>query len=178
MKRIVNGVTYNTQTSTALAEKPWGDASPDNTTENFGVDHLYQTRGGAFFLDEQVNCRLWDQNEREWTEREDHSFRPISAEKAHEWLLEGEVEVFHNPFDDPPEATAEAEPGATIYLRVPAALKHRVDEAASAEKVSGNAWAMRCIERCLANSPKEQQPASGRETIARRVTKRAGSKSR
>ena len=35
-------------------------------------------------------------------------------------MLEGDVEVFNNPFEDPPEATAEAEPGATIYVRVPA----------------------------------------------------------
>jgi hypothetical protein len=151
MKRIVNGVTYNTQTSTLLAEMQWGDAGPDNTTEKFGVDRLYQTRGGAFFLDEQVNFRLYDQRAREWTEREDHTFVPVSAEKAQAWLIaEGqEIEVFRNPFDDPPEAAGEAEPGATIYVRVPATLKHRVDEAARKADASANAWMMRCIERCL-----------------------------
>jgi hypothetical protein len=149
VKRIVNGTTYNTQTSTVLAEKPWGDPSPTNTSEDFGIERLYQTRGGAFFLDEEVTCRLYNQDEREWTEREDHTFRPISAERANEWLLEGEVEVFHNPFEDPPEATAEAEPGAILYVRMPAALKHRVDEAAGKDKVSGNVWAMRCLEDCL-----------------------------
>jgi len=48
----------------------------------------------------------------------------------------GDVEVFNNPFDDSPEATAEAEPGATIYIRVPAVLKRRVEEAADAESGS------------------------------------------
>ena len=80
---------------------------------------------------------------------EKDSFHPLSPEAANKWLLDGYVEVFNNPFDDPPQATAEAIPGATIYIRVPAALKRRVEEAADAEKVSGNVWAMRCVERCL-----------------------------
>jgi predicted transcriptional regulator len=62
---------------------------------------------------------------------------------------EDDVEVFNNPFDDPPEAAAEAEPGATIYIRVPASLKKRVDEAAREVELSGNVWAMRCVEQCL-----------------------------
>jgi hypothetical protein len=64
-------------------------------------------------------------------------------------MLEGEVHVFRNPFEDPPEAAAEAEPGATIYTRVPATLKRAADAAAREQNLSGNAWAMRCIERCL-----------------------------
>jgi hypothetical protein len=67
--------------------------------------------------------------------------------------MEGDVEVFRNPFEDPPEATAEAEPGATIYIRVPASLKRSVDEAAKSEKLSGNVWAMRCVEHCLNSNP-------------------------
>lgn len=35
---------------------------------------------------------------------------------------------------------------------MPVALKRRVDEAASGAKVSGNVWAMRCIERRLATA--------------------------
>jgi hypothetical protein len=38
----------------------------------------------------------------------------MSPEEAHKWMMNGDIEVFHNPFEDPPEATAEAEPGATI----------------------------------------------------------------
>jgi hypothetical protein len=66
--------------------------------------------------------------------------------------MTGEVDVFNNPFEDPPEATAEAEPGATIYIRVPAVLKQRVDRAAGQAELSGNAWAMRCIEKCMESS--------------------------
>jgi hypothetical protein len=59
------------------------------------------------------------------------------------------TEVLSNPFEDSPEAAAENDPGATIYMRVPASLKKRVDDAAREGKLSGNVWAMRCVERCL-----------------------------
>ena len=36
----------------------------------------------------------------------------------------------------PPEAMAEAEPGSTIYVRVPSSLKKRVDDAARDKKLS------------------------------------------
>jgi predicted HicB family RNase H-like nuclease len=143
MKRIVNGVTYNTATSTRLAECRW---SRDDD-EIFGT--LYQTRGGAFFADEEITRQIWNEDERTHQREMRHSFEPLSPEGAHKWLLDGDVEIFSNPFDDPPEATAEAESGATIYIRVPASLKRAVDDAAKAAKVSGNVWAMRCLEKCL-----------------------------
>jgi predicted HicB family RNase H-like nuclease len=144
MKRIVKGVTYNTETSTLLAQYEW-----DNDDER-GIDCLYQTRGGAFFIDEEVVKPIWNEREREHEERRTHTFVPKSPDDAHKWLLEiDNLEIFHKPFDDPPEATAEAEPGATIYVRVPSSLKKRVDDAAKEAKSSGNIWAMRCIERCL-----------------------------
>ena len=80
----------------------------------------------------------------------------MTAEQANAWLLRGKVKIIHNPFEEVPEAAAEIEPGATIYLRVPATLKHRVDEAASVAGMSSNAWVMRCIEACLAKSASEQ----------------------
>jgi hypothetical protein len=143
MKRIVNGVTYNTDTSTLLAKSRW-ESDNDDT-----LGSLYQTRGGAFFVDMEISRKEWNESEREYEVKVGHTFQPLSPEDAHKWLLTGEVEVFSNPFEDPPEAAAEAEPGATIYIRVPASLKRRVDHAAEGEKVSGNVWAMRCVERCL-----------------------------
>jgi hypothetical protein len=144
MKRIVNGVTYNTVTSTRLAQSRW---EPDDNTKILGV--LYQTRGGAYFVHEEATLQVWNEDDRQHERKVEDTFRPLSPTDAHDWILEGEVEVFHNPFDDPPEATAEAEPAATLYIRAPAALKQRVDEAAREAKVSGNVWAMRCVERCL-----------------------------
>lgn len=143
MKRIVNGMTYNTDTSTMLAQSEW----ERDDGKVLGV--LYQTRGGAYFVHEQLTQEVWNEEERQKEERTSDSFVPLSAEGAHEWLLDGDVEIISNPFDDPPEASAETEPGATLYIRVPASLKRRVDEAAKENKVSGNVWAMRCVEQCL-----------------------------
>jgi predicted HicB family RNase H-like nuclease len=145
MKRIVNGVTYNTETSTRLAESQW---EPNISMKVFAT--LYQTRGGAFFADNETTREEWNEIERTAETKVTRSFEPMSPEDAHKWILSGDVEIFHNPFDDPPEASAEAEPGATIYIRVPASLKQRVDETAKKNKVSGNQWAMRCVEKCLA----------------------------
>jgi predicted HicB family RNase H-like nuclease len=151
MKRIVNGVTYNTDTSTLIARWEGQDHSDYQKEDN---EHLlYLTQGGAFFVHEITEKQEWDEREREWVGRTSHSFVPLSPEAAHKWIMEGDVEVINDKvFEAPPEATAEPEPGATIYVRVPAALKRQVEEAAKHEKVSGNVWAMRCVERCLAAS--------------------------
>ncbi|WP_438274394.1 hypothetical protein [Nitrobacter sp.] len=142
MKRIVNGVTYNTDTSTRLGMSRWDDDG--NITET-----LYQTRGGAFFLHRETVSEVWNEEDRSKHLATVHTFKPQSPEDAHKWIMTGEVEIFRNPFDDPPEAAAEAEPGATIYIRVPASLKRAVDEAAKDDGISGNVWSMRCVERCL-----------------------------
>jgi hypothetical protein len=149
MKKIVNGVTYNTQTSTALARSTW---EPEQHTTVQGT--LYQTRGGAFFVDERSIRSIWNELAGEEEEKVSNSFIPMSAEQAQKWMMEGEVEVFSNPFEDPPEAVAERDAGATIYIRVPAALKKQVDEAAATVNMSANVWAMRCLENCLKGSPR------------------------
>ncbi len=159
MKRIVNGVTYNTDTSTRLAQASW-----ERDDEQF-VGTLYQTRGGAFFVDEEITSQVWNESERAHEAKVWHAFEPLSPKDAHKWLLEGDVEIFSNPFDDPPEASAEAEPGATIYIRVPASLKRRVDEAARKDGVSGNVWAMRCLERCLGAEPADSQDEALRRPL-------------
>jgi predicted HicB family RNase H-like nuclease len=58
----------------------------------------------------------------------------------------GEVEVYLNPFE---ERVSEEETEGTIYARIPASLKRKIEEAAKAEGLSANSWAMRCFERCL-----------------------------
>lgn len=142
MKRIVNGVTYNTDTSTRLGLSTWDDDGKITET-------LYQTRGGAFFLHRETVSEVWNEEDRSKHLATVHTFKPLGPEDAHKWIMTGEVEVFRNPFDDPPEAAAEAEPGATIYIRVPASLKRAVDEAAKRDGLSGNVWSMRCVERCM-----------------------------
>jgi predicted HicB family RNase H-like nuclease len=147
MKRIVDGLTYNTDTSTLLARAEWepNQWSPYSGAECEG--ELYQTRGGAFFL--VTTIHIPEDRERGLEPRDKVEFAAMTAERAQAWMLEGDVEVYRNPFEEPPEAEAEPEGGATIYIRVPAALKRDVDEAAQEAKVSVNVWAMRCLERCL-----------------------------
>jgi predicted HicB family RNase H-like nuclease len=157
MKRIVDGVTYNTDTSTLLAQREWEDDGRYTGIRSAITVMLYQTRGGAFFLHECEERERKNEDD-ELVTRELNNFTPLSAEKAQKWLLSGDTEVFHNPFDDPPEAVAEEEPASTLYLRIPTSLKRRIDAAAEAEKLSANAWAMRCMERCLAPTPVTRLP--------------------
>jgi len=156
MKRIVKGVTYNTDTSVRLAESRWQGIQGE---KYFGT--LYQTRGGAFFVDSEITRERWNELERESQTEVVHEFSPKSPDQAQKWMIAGEVEVFHYPFgENPPEATAESGLGATIYIRVPASLKKRVDDAARAENVSANIWAMRCLEQCLKAKKTEQSAVS------------------
>ena len=153
VKRIVDGVTYNTATSTLLAQSEY---ETDYNHETYHcIGKLYQTRGNAFFVHEVVNLGYDDEGDEVTRDK----CNPLSSAQAQQWLMTGDVEVFHNPFDEPPEAVAEEEPASTIYIRVPQSLKKQVDDAARAGQISGNAWAMRCIERCLSPSRPEKSAA-------------------
>ena len=144
MKRIIDGVTYNTFTSTELAR-----LDQDGRTET-----LYQTSGGAYFLDRATIHYRYEQYEDRhiaMPEPAGHTFRPMSADEAREWLRKSGAEVFHNPFGDPPEAAAAKEAPATVYLRIPSALKARIEAAAKQQGQSLNAWAIRAFEWRLSN---------------------------
>jgi predicted HicB family RNase H-like nuclease len=162
MKRIVNGVTYNTDTSVLAAETTWED---DDGVEH--TERLYQTRGGAFFLLDTWTQKVWNEREREELERERAELEPASADRAHKWMLENNVEVFTNPFEDPPGADAASEGGATVYARVPAALKRAIDKAASEAKLSTNAWAMRCMQHCLGEDDEAKEEVTRAWELAR-----------
>ena len=148
MKRLVDGVTYNTDTATVLAcsdyEGDW------NNIEGLPIEgFLYQTRGGAFFLVEYITLRTNDKSE----EADDDGnvykvrFLKMSDAAAREWINTGEVDVSLNPFEDKVD---EEETEGTVYVRLPAALKRKIEASAAAENLSANAWAMRCFEKCLA----------------------------
>lgn len=146
MKRIVNGVTYNTATATRLARSRLATDSEAETL----VQTLYKTRGGAFFVVERRTVTEWDEADRDMDTRKEFSVHPLTSEEALAWMMKGNVKTFRkNPFGDPPEAVADLEPAATIYVRVPATLKRDVDAAADKSKLSSNAWVMRCLENSL-----------------------------
>jgi len=143
MKRVIDGVTYNTDTSTRLANS---DYETDYNHQNRPCEGtLYQTRGGAFFVWETIDLGVNEDGE-PWTRER---FKALSAKEAEEWIMTGDVEIIHNPFGEPPEAVAEETPSSTLYVRVPPSLKRRVDEAAKDANLSGNSFTLRCLERCL-----------------------------
>ena len=147
MKRIIDGITYNTDTSTRLATSDY--ETDYNHASRPCEGTLYQTRGGAYFVHEVISLEFDEDAQINVVKGR---FKALSGVEAQEWIMTGEVEVIHNPFADPPEAEAEAEPGATMYIRVPASLKNRVDDAARGANLSTNALAIRCMENCLAHN--------------------------
>jgi predicted HicB family RNase H-like nuclease len=151
MKRIINGVTYNTDTSTQIAQK---DGERNGGNRYFEI--LYQTRGGAFFLVDRENVLSFD----EYTSRtkcvdRKITFSPMSRSDAKEWCLEGESEIFVDAFGEVPEATSEIETEAGVYIRLPSLLKTRIEAAAEHDGLSLNAWAIRCFENCARSSVSE-----------------------
>jgi hypothetical protein len=139
MKRVVNGISYNTDTALRLGF--------DREVEMQGPTTLYQTKGGAFFLQFEMETSVWNESSRANVTVKEPIFRPIGPGHAKDWLSEKGVEVFHNPFKDKLSDTSEREPGGTLAVRVPATLKRAVEQAAKNAGISGNAWTMRCIER-------------------------------
>lgn len=125
MKRIINGVSYNTDTATVVA---WYDYVGDEGIEREAT--VYQTRGGGFFV-----VHSWEEDG-----RRRHSFEPtdrsLIADMIGPSALQGQ----------------QSEPEATIYLRVPASLKKRIEEHAKLEGLSVNSFALRCFERCIGRS--------------------------
>ncbi len=151
MKRIINGVTYNTDTATMIARADGEETDLDDVRIKGITLWLYQTRGGAFFLhiNTEINRRNFEGELRVVARDE---FEPLTASEAREWIVNSgyQVEILNDVFGEPPEAVAEEAPGATIYLRVPAALKAQLEAAANEDKLSLNALAMRCLETCMA----------------------------
>lgn len=135
MKRIIDGVTYNTDTATPAATWEYENHDGYETTAT-----LYQTRGGAFFI------------VHEWTVNGKAKvyFESTSRDEVTKLIERGNQIAILNEeiLEDPPEAAEESTPGSTLYIRVPATLKTRLENLASEQNISLNAWTMRCVERC------------------------------
>jgi HicB family len=156
MKRVVNGVTFNTCTSTLVARSEWWQSRDTNNAEDEDMrveQELYLTRGGAFFLAHMSTWKEWDADDRRTYEHRSVKFKPLTREQAQGWVLRGEVEVLDSSvLGEPPEAEAEEKPAATIYVRVPTSLKARVEDAAKRAGVSLNAWVQEAVELRLAQA--------------------------
>jgi predicted HicB family RNase H-like nuclease len=131
MRRIIEGVTYNPETSTAIARAVWESGEGDRN-----VGTLYQTRAGAFFVDVI-------------TSGAGHTYVPKNRDEAKKWVLEREAETVVDAFDEPTETMGDGPPTeAGIYLRLPILLKTRAEAAAKSARMSLNAWITQCLERC------------------------------
>jgi predicted HicB family RNase H-like nuclease len=148
MKWIKDGVTYNTDTSTPVARYV---GEPDNYDPKRKEMTLHQTQGGAFFL--HIHETWAVKRDGQWVELEHHNCMPMTQEQAQKWVMEevgDAVEILSDAFPAPPEAEEEPAGSTTIYLRVPASLKQRIERAAKKADQSMNVWAMRCLESCSA----------------------------
>lgn len=125
-KRIINGKSYNTETSTLVHE-----VSARNDTV---YDGLFQTKHGAFFL------YWYDEG------REAGDIKPMSDEEAQKWLEthHASPSILEQYFGDFPEGGA-AE--SRITLRLPGNLYNRISASAAAANLSLNTYLMRLLER-------------------------------
>jgi predicted HicB family RNase H-like nuclease len=152
VKRIVDGKTYNTDTSMKVARAEYSDDGWDNKTGgDYLVHTLYKTRGGAFFIHTAIKTLRQSLRTFEWEEVDRNEFEALTSKEAERWVMEGnDIELLaEDVFGEPPEAEEEVTPGATVYLRIPSSLKSQIDAAAADTGLSVNAWAMRCMETCI-----------------------------
>ena len=140
MKRVIDGKTYNTDTSTIVGRYEYENQNGCDVEAT-----VYLNNGGAFFV-----LHHWEVGKDELARSK--TYMEAMTREEIEKLVKDQDNfqiIDDEALQPPPEAEAESEPGATIYLRVPASLKKRVEEAAERQNSSTNAWTMRCIEEGL-----------------------------
>ena len=145
LKRVVDNVAYNTDTSALIARK-----SSTRQDERGRAVHemafLFETTKGAYFID-KTSCVRTEGRSRKWDE-----IIPMTADEARNWLSSDGVEVIHDPFSEAISAVEpEVELGTPIYVRAPATLKQRVEAAAKQMNLSCNAWVIKCLEAGVTN---------------------------
>jgi hypothetical protein len=144
MKRIIEGATYNTDTATEIASGSWSDVDRGVTEETT----LYQNRAGVFFAVTEVRQQYRDRHD-DVQHGQYYVWDVVGdADGARELCEREELTILRDIADMPPEAVG-GEPSATLYFRVPPALKAAVDARAKADGVSTNVFGLRCIEQCL-----------------------------
>jgi hypothetical protein len=155
MKRIIDGKTYNTDTATTVARWDYQDENGYDTAVT-----LYQTRGAAFFA-----VHLWTVDEVVKVYFESFTREGVARLVEH---IDNLTILDSSILQDPPEATDDSETTATLYIRVPASLKDRLEALAKADGVSLNTWTMRCVERCAGDqAPAKTTPGKTIQTAPR-----------
>lgn len=131
MKKVIDGIAYNTDTATLVASR-----------QNDRCDVMV-TRNGAWFLLKTDVRRQWNQKLKEHERREFTYLMPISSHDIVEHLEQGEWVLFDKQFAE------NGEKGTAICIRMSAALKRRIDKAASANGTTVQAFVRRLIEQHL-----------------------------
>jgi predicted DNA binding CopG/RHH family protein len=126
MKRIIAGVTYDTETATEVCR--------EGSEHSSAWWQLYQTRHGAFF---KIVC--------------DHDgetlfFTPLPDDEAQELVEKHANHLVEQYFGPAPEhGSAERR----LTLRIPIGLARRVEAAAGRRGQPVNRYIARCLERCV-----------------------------
>ena len=150
MKKIIDGVSYNTKTSIKVARSEYDGSEYGGPR---GEQILYQTRGGAFFL-HTCEITMYKDRKGDWQNPEHNNFEAMNWDDAHKWVMEaGQVELLSDIFGGLPEAADPSAWSATIYARVPLPLKTQVETLAKAAGLSVNSFVIRCLETCAATAP-------------------------
>jgi hypothetical protein len=91
--------------------------------------------------------RHWhDQRAGEWRTKTLVDVTPLDHAAAVKWCEDNEAEIIVEFFDLPGEGV----PSTSAFpLRMPDALKRRLEASAAAAGVSMNAYTVACLERCL-----------------------------
>jgi predicted DNA binding CopG/RHH family protein len=126
MKRIIEGVTYDTDTATEVFSA--GGLTGDMMSVTHW--HLFQTRHGAFF---KVVC-----------EPDGDTFQPLTDREAQKILERHANDLVEQYFGAMPEyGSAEKR----LTLRMPIGLYRRVENSAAAHSLDVNKYIQRCLER-------------------------------
>jgi len=138
MKRIIEGTTYNTETSTVVMRYSFSDPYDRDI-----LVEVYQTRAGNFFGVHHAGSGR------------EPSIETLSRDELAKVIAEAgksfrNVEIIdEQAITPPPEDESEKSPSVSMFIRVPEGLRRRAQEAASEREQSVNAYVTRCLENCL-----------------------------
>ncbi len=139
-KRIIEGKTYNTETATQIAAAVSGGEDDRFDAGAF----LYQSRFGAFFLYSYLE---------DFSPEDDYEkIEPLTPEQARKWLEDNQSyhpDLIEKLFGEMPEAGSGE---SKFTLRMPDSLRDRLAVLAKANNQSLNAWIVRCLEACAAET--------------------------
>ena len=106
---------------------------------------LYQTRHGAYFS-HHGDLSLDADNPRFM------AISPLSPAEAQTWMeRNASPDLIEAHFGEQPEA---GDSDSRFTLRMPDALRRRIDIIATSNKQSLNAWIVRCLENCAGHAEK------------------------